>query len=196
MEQSWIEILVQTHPLAAVAVVFVLDGLGIPLLPEVAVLLAFFQNQTWGFAIALLVIAALVEAFIAGILYVLTGLVGMPRWLNRLMDGYSGSLLVSDERLVLLNRLVPVLPVVGAFIRVRGWNPAKAIGYVALGSVAKYGILILGSKWALDYFHSDVAMVVSLGLAGAFVALSWGYALRKWVVGRRERATGIEIEAA
>ncbi len=194
MGQSALWILVQTHPLAAVAVVFVLDGLGVPLLPELAVLWAFLQNPSLEWAAALLGVAAAVEVTVAAALYYLTGALRLPNWLRRLMDGYSGSLLVNDEKLILLNRIVPVLPIVGAFIRVRGWHPGLALFYIGLGSVAKYGLLMLGSGFAMQYFESSVAMTVSLSLAGAFLAVSWGYSVRRFVVDRRERRA-LEIEA-
>lgn len=195
MGTSPLWVLVQAHPFAAVAVVFLLDGLGVPLLPELAVLGAFILEPSWERGAALLALAAIIEGAAAGFLHYLTGVLRLPRWLDRLMDGYSGSLLVNDERLILLNRIIPVLPAVGAFIRVRQWKPWKAILYVSLGSVAKYGIILLAAHAAYDYFDSSTALAVSLGLAGAFLAVSWGYSLHRFVAGRRERAR-LELEAA
>ncbi len=177
----------QAHPLAAVAIVFLLDGLGVPLLPELAILGAFLQNPTLAWGAALVAIAAAVEVMTAGLLYYLTGMIRLPGWLRRLMDGYAGSLLVSDEKLVLVNRVVPVLPVVGAFIRVRGWRPGLAVFYVGLGSVAKYGALLLAATSAYKYFDSSTALAVSLSAAAAFLAASWGYSIRRMVMARRER---------
>lgn len=195
MGQSALWILVQAHPLAAVAAVFLLDGIGVPLLPELAFLGAFLQNPSWGWGAALLAVATAVEVTVAAALYFLTGVLRLPRWLRRLMDGYAGSLFLNDERLILVNRIVPVLPVVGAFIRVRKWRPRLALFYVGIGSFAKYGLLMLGATWAYAYFDSSTALAVSLSLAAAFLSLSWGYSIRRMLAERRSRRE-LEADAA
>jgi hypothetical protein len=186
-------VLVQSHPVAALVVIFVLDGLGVALLPELAVLGAFFLHPTAGWAVGLVALAAGVEVLVAAFLHALTGVVRLPRWLRRLMDGYSGALLLHDERLVLLNRVVPVLPVVGAFIRVRQWRPGRALAYVGLGSMAKYGLLLAVAHVSYEYFASAWAFGVSLGLAASFLLASWSYTGWRWVAARRAR---LDVEAA
>jgi len=66
------------------------------------------------------------------------------------MAAYAADAARQDERLLLLNRFVPVLPAAGAFIFAAGWRPWRALGFVALGSVLKYGILLAASALA---FH-------------------------------------------
>lgn len=177
--------LVQAHPAAAVAVVFLLDGLGVPLLPEVAVLLAFALHPTAGWGLALLGIVVAMEVLASALLYGIVRYVGIPARLSRLLSGYSRTLLVSDERLLLLNRVIPVLPMSGAFIHVRQWRPLRSFLYLAVGSFAKYGLLLLVAGSAYRYFESGAALTVGLGLAGLFLAASWTVSLRRWWVDRQ-----------
>src|SRR6266702_3540418 len=51
----------------------------------------------------------------------------MPGWLERGMQRWTGFLLVRDERVILLNRLAPVVPFVGAFIATLRWNYRRSI---------------------------------------------------------------------
>jgi hypothetical protein len=177
--------LVQAHPLAAIALVFILDGLGIPLLPEVAVLLAYAMNPGLAWGALLLGLIVVLEVLANFLLYAIMRWIGMPRLLARLLRGYSKSLLLADERLILLNRVIPVLPMGGAFIHLRGWPVGRSFAYVALGSFAKYGLLLLAWGTAYAYFQSGTALWVGLGLAGVFLAASWAVALRRWVASRR-----------
>lgn len=184
-DPAW-SVLVRAHPLAMLVVVFLLDGLGIPLMPEIAMLLAFGTDPTWQWGLAIVALAVVLEVLATSLVWGLLGATGMPRRLQRVMDAYAGAMLVSDERLLLVNRFVPVLPVVGAFIRARSWRIGLSLAYVALGSAVKYGLLVTVAAAAYEYFSSAWAFGVSLGLAGTFIAVSWGFAMRRWWVGRRE----------
>src|SRR5437764_17572 len=98
---------VVAHPISALALVFLLDGLGLPLMPEVAALLAFTQSPTlaWGATLVGLIVAMEVGA--ALVLYTAVDTLGAPRFVRRMMAGYTAAMLVRDERLLLLNRAVP-----------------------------------------------------------------------------------------
>jgi len=177
--------LVQAHPALAVALLFLLDGLGVPLMPEVGVLLAFKIDPTAGWGIALLGVVVAMELLASLLLYGMVRYIGLPGRMERFLAGYSRTLLVSDERLLLLNRVVPVLPMSGAFIHIRQWPPVRSFVYIAVGSFAKYGLLLLAAGSAYNYFQSGTAFAVGLVLAGGFLAVSWGFALRRWWVGRQ-----------
>src|SRR2546428_2923795 len=66
----------------------------------------------------------------------------MPRWLEGAMKKWTSFLLVQDERVILMNRAVPVIPMVGAFIATLGWDYRRSMAYVAIGGLAKYAILL------------------------------------------------------
>ena len=179
--------IVQAHPAVAVALVFLLDGIGIPLMPEIAVLLAFSLHPTLGAGLGLLGIVVIMEVFASLLLYCMVRFIGMPSRIERLLAGYSKSLLLNDERLLLLNRVIPVLPMSGAFIHLRRWRLGRSFAFLALGSFAKYGLLLLVAGTARSYFQSGTALLVGFSLAGVFLAISWTVAIRRWWIERQLR---------
>jgi hypothetical protein len=185
MEELAVWQVVAAHPVAALALVFLLDGLGLPLMPEVAALLAFAQHPTLAWGALLLGLIVAMELAAALILYSIVGTMGAPRWVRRLMAGYTTAMLVRDERLLLLNRIVPVLPVAGAFIAVNQWRPLRSFAFIALGSAAKYSLVFVLSGLAYAYFSGPWALAASLSFGALFLALSWTLSLRRWLVARR-----------
>jgi uncharacterized protein YjeT (DUF2065 family) len=185
MEELAVWQVVVAHPVAALALVFLLDGLGLPLMPEVAAIVAFALHPTLAWGALLLALIVAMEVGAAMVLHGLVDTFGAPRLLRRLMAGYTTGMLLRDERLLLLNRIVPVLPVAGAFIAVNQWRPVRSFLFIAAGSAAKYALVFLLSGLAYEYFHGPWAMVASLGLGGLFLATSWGITLRRWHVARR-----------
>ncbi|HEX2066573.1 MAG TPA: hypothetical protein VHI93_07155 [Candidatus Thermoplasmatota archaeon] len=188
MEELAIWRIAVAHPVAVLAVIFVLDGLGLPLMPEVAALLAFAQDPSllWGALLLALIVAMEVAA--ALFLYAAVATLGTPRPVRRLMGGYTAAMLVRDERLLLLNRVVPVLPFAGAFIAVNGWRPLRSLAYIALGSAGKYALVFLLSGLAYAYFAGPWALAASVGLGALFLAVSWSLSLRRWMAARRAPA--------
>jgi hypothetical protein len=83
---------------------------------------------------------------------------------------------------------VPVLPFAGAFIAVNGWRPLRSLGFIALGSAAKYSLVFLLSGLAYAYFSGPWALAASLSLGSLFLAVSWSLSLRRWLVARRAAA--------
>jgi len=96
----------------------------------------------------------------------------MPRWLERGMQRWTGFLLVRDERVILLNRLAPVVPFVGAFIATLRWDFRRSIAYVAVGALAKYAILLFVVFEVGVAYDVGTARWITLGLIVAVVALS------------------------
>ncbi|MEA3143405.1 MAG: hypothetical protein QOG31_729 [Thermoplasmata archaeon] len=185
MEELAVWQVVVAHPIAALALVFLLDGLGLPLMPEVAALLAFTQHPTLAWGALLLGLVVAMEVAAALILYTIVQNTGVPRWVRRAMAGYTTAMLVRDERLLLLNRVVPVLPFAGAFIAVNQWRPLRSLAFIALGSAAKYALVFVLSGLAYAYFSGPWALAASLSLGGVFLAVSWSLSLRRWLVARR-----------
>jgi len=97
----------------------------------------------------------------------------MPRWLERGMQRWTGFLLVRDERVILLNRLAPVVPFVGAFIATLRWNYRRSIAYVAVGGLAKYAVLLFVVFEVGVAYDVATARWITLGLVVAVVALSF-----------------------
>jgi CHASE1-domain containing sensor protein len=59
------------------------------------------------------------------------------------MASWTRFLVFPDERIILLNRIAPVVPFVGAFIAVLRWNFPKSLAYILIGAAAKYSLLLV-----------------------------------------------------
>ncbi len=138
--------------LIALFLVFVIDAAVIPALPELAVVLSFLYRAPgteplpWALLLLLMAVGGEVVGNTIMFLWVRDLLVDrghLPRFVERLMKGWTHMLLVRDERLILLNRVAPVVPFVGAFIAVVGWSFSKSVAYIVIGAAAKYTLLLL-----------------------------------------------------
>jgi hypothetical protein len=163
---------IDSHPILVLIIAFTLDSLGIPSVPEVAALVVFSSEPTFSWALTVLGIVVLVEVVAGWVLYAVVAQFGLPGWLRKLMVKYSNALLVSDERLLLVNRLFPILPFGAAFISVAGWNVRRAFTFVALGSFAKYALLLAFSGLAFTFLHSTTARLVTMGGVVMFIGAS------------------------
>ncbi|MEK6851813.1 MAG: hypothetical protein AABY30_04665 [Candidatus Thermoplasmatota archaeon] len=168
--------------LAAMFLIFLLDAALFPALPEVFIVAFYFVlTGTWAWAPAAAV-ATLLALALAGDLCGNAGLYAIvrriqdagrwPRFLERAMKKWTSFLAVSDERVILVNRIAPAVPLTGAFIAVCGWSLSKSLGYVLLGGAVKYVALlaiVLGLGVAFD---PDTARLISVVAVVALVVAS------------------------
>lgn len=170
------------------AVVFI-DSIVIPIGPELLAIAVFATNidPFW----ALLIVGTVALAQVAGstLLY----LIGrhptiMPAFLKRVMDRYRSGLLIRDERMVLLNCFVPVLPFLGAFVAVAKWNYRRSMSYVVVGGAIKYSLFLGMSSTFHQLFEEGIAQRVSLMAVLALLVVSglYAYSKRKNFVGGSE----------
>src|SRR3989440_3974765 len=132
--------------LAALLVIFAVDAALFPALPEAWILITYtFRPETMdavGWAAVLLLVAVAGDLLGTTILYALVRRIlvrgrRMPRWLESGMRRWTEFLGVPDERAILLNRIAPVVPFVGAFIATLRWNYRRALGFGAGGGVGE-----------------------------------------------------------
>lgn len=149
--------------LAGLFVIVFFDAIVVPMGPELLAIAIFTTNVdiVWGATIVATVIAAQVGG--TSFLY----LVGkrpdlLPRYIRRVMVGYRSSLIIPDERIVLLNCFVPVLPFLGAFVAVSDWDIRKSLAMVAVGGTIKYSLFLGLSSTFYSLFESGIAQKVSL----------------------------------
>ena len=152
---------------------FILDATVVPALPEIFIIVGFSYNPTPGFAVVLIIAAILGECIGNIILYTVVEKIGLPKKLKTVMNKYVGILFVSDERMMLINRIAPVIPYSGAFISViETWTLRRALFYIALGCVLKYGLILSMSTFFYQYFTSDVAQTMMIVFVIAIIAIS------------------------
>lgn len=168
--------------LLALFLIFVIDAAVFPALPEVFAVLFFLANPlpagsefVWGMAI--LSTAILGELAGNTLLYLIVKNLlvkkkRIPRLLERMMKRYVRFLVCKDERIILVNRVAPVVPMVGAFMAVCEWKYRRSMEYIFIGSLAKYSfLLILVGSFGIIY-ERQTAQIVSILAVLAIIGIS------------------------
>ena len=180
-----------TGTLVALFLVFVIDAAIIPTLPELAVVLSYLYRDPGvdPFAWALLLLAMALAGEVVGntlmFLWVRKLVVDrghLPRLLGRAMRGWTDLMITPDERIILVNRVAPVVPFVGAFIAVVGWNYRKSIAYIVIGGAAKYSFLLVLVGYLGFVYDPGTATLITVAagliLVGGSVAAATLYRRR------------------
>jgi hypothetical protein len=159
--------------LVFIFVIFLIDALVFPTLPELFLVLSFNERASLALGVELLLIIIAAELLGVAALYYVVGKVRIPKRIERAITKYVDFLVLGDERLVLLNRIAPMIPFCGAFIRVMKWDIKKSLMYVVIGCVAKYGIILLMSKYFQEYFEGDMALWCTIIFVFAIIGASF-----------------------
>ena len=171
-----------TGLLVAMFFIFFVDAVVFPALPELFVVLFYFQlvdGWTWAPVAAG---ASLLGLAVLGDVSGNASLYAVVRWFHRrgkvpkrlanAMQRWTKFLVTSDERILLVNRIAPAVPFTGAFIAVCGWNLRRSLSYIAIGGAAKYAALLVIVAWLGVAFNPDTARWVTLIAVLALVAAS------------------------
>lgn len=162
--------------LLCIFLIFLLDALLVPTLPELFFILGFMagaeHNTPIVFGCELLLVAILAELVGILSLYYVVKHIRIPKKIEKLVDTYTKFLVMGDERLLLLNRIAPMIPFAGAFIAIAKWDLKKSIFYIVLGCVLKYGVIMLLSNMFLDFFSSDQAQLFMIIMIVVVIAVS------------------------
>lgn len=164
-----------------VALIFFIDAVFFPTLPELFFVIGFmYMPESITFGIALLVAASIGEVLGIALLYVIVERIRMPERVKKVASKYIGFLMVSDERIFLVNRFAPMVPFAGAFISmVDGWQFRKCMFYIVLGCYLKFGVILLFSKFFYVFFSSDVAQTFTIMMVFVIIAVSFAASLLK-----------------
>jgi len=163
-----------------VFLIFFIDALFFPTLPELFFIIGFMYDPTLSFGLQLLGVAIIAEIIGIVLLYLIVERAHVPDRIRKIADKYIKFLVCSDERMLLVNRAAPVIPFAGAFISlVDNWRISKALFYVVIGCVLKYGIILLMSNFFFQYFESGDAQTYTIALIIAVIAVSMALAFRK-----------------
>lgn len=155
-------------------VLFLIDAFAFPTLPELFMVLGFSAHPGPWFGAVLLLTAMTAEMIGVLSLYLLVSRIRVPERISKVANRYIGFLLVNDERIILVNRVAPMIPFLGAFIAmVDGWNVRKCLAYNALGCLLKYGTILIANGFFIDYLGSDEAQTVTLVFIIAVIAASF-----------------------
>lgn len=162
--------------LICIFLIFLLDALLIPTLPELFFVLGFMAGAEYRdplvFGGELLLMAILAEVVGIFSLYYVVKHIRVPKKVEKLVGTYTKFLVMGDERLLLLNRVAPMIPLAGAFIAISKWDIKKSMFYIVIGCVAKYGIIMLLSNFFYDFFSSGEAQTFTLIMIFAVIGVS------------------------
>ena len=152
---------------------FLLDATLVPFLPEIFIILGFSYDPTPSFAMILIAVSIVAEWMGNCILYFVVKNVRVPKKIKSVVNKYIGILLVNDERMLLVNRIAPMIPYSGAFIAlVDNWKLSRALAYIALGCVLKYGLILSMSSVFYAYFSSNMASIMMIVFVIVILSLS------------------------
>lgn len=172
-----------------VALIFFIDALIFPMLPELFFIIGFmYMPESITFGLSLLIAASIGEILGISLLYGIVDRVRIPERIKKIADKYVHFLMVSDEKIFLVNRFAPMIPFAGAFISIiDDWKYTKSMGYIVLGCYLKYGLILLFSGFFYTFFSSDTAQTFTIVMIFAVIIISFALSFRK------KRRTGIDV---
>ena len=166
--------------LVFIFLLFYIDSLIFPTLPEVFFILSFMYDPTPYWGMILLLVGAVAEFAGVTSLYLVVERIRVPERIRSVADKYSKFLILNDERMILVNRVAPVMPFTGAFISlIESWEIKRAWFYLILGYVLKYGAILLFANFFFAFFSGPQAEVLSIVLIIIVMAVSLFMAYRK-----------------
>ena len=166
--------------LVFIFLLFYIDSLIFPTLPEVFFILRFMYEPTPYWGMILLLVGAVAEFAGVTSLYLVVERIRVPERIRSVADKYSKFLILNDERMILVNRVAPVMPFTGAFISlIESWEIKRAWFYLILGYVLKYGAILLFANFFFAFFSGPQAEVLSIVMIIIVMAVSLFMAYRK-----------------
>lgn len=162
--------------LLALFVLFYVNALAVPTLPEVFLVIAYTAG--WGvdsisLAVLILIVATASEAAGLLTLYLVVKRIKVPWMIQRAFDRYRNFLILNDERMILVNRVAPLLFFLGAFVALAKWNLRLSLVYQALGGLIKYGLIMALGELFLSYTEQGTATTVTLAIVFLTLAISF-----------------------
>jgi membrane protein YqaA with SNARE-associated domain len=172
--------------LVALFIIVFLDAIVFPVGPEMIAIIIFSFNPTVPWAVAILLVVAVAQVGGTSVLYWLGKNLSSPKKLTgftgrikKIMQNYQKFLFIKDERIVLVNCFVPILPFLGAFMAVSKWSYKKCMAFVVLGGTIKYTIFLSMSVAFYEIFKSGLAWKVSIVMVFIVLCISGAYAFVK-----------------
>ena len=153
--------------------IFYIDAVFFPTLPEIFFIVGFMYDPTPIWGITILIVVSLAEASGLCTLYYIVEKIGVPERIKNIADKYADFLIVSDEKMLLVNRVAPMLPFAGAFVSlIHSWTLKRALVYNFIGCYLKYGIILLFANFFYSYFGSQEAQWYTIAFVLIVMVLS------------------------
>ena len=167
--------------LLCIFLLFLLDAILVPTLPELFFILGIGANPSWGFGAAVFGAGFLGELVGVFTLYFIVKRTGLPKRVEKALNKYLDFLIVSDEKVMLINRIAPMIPFAGAFMAAmrKRWDVKKCIFWLLIGYVLKYGLIMIMGESVSEFFDSGTSRYVMLGAIITIMVLSVVFAMIK-----------------
>jgi hypothetical protein len=107
------------------------------------------------------------------------------KWVHDKLQKYVGLLILKDEKLILLNRVAPFLPMCGAFMAACDWDVKRSLFYIYIGGVIKYSIILFFFGFLNFIYPEETALWITLISVGIFLVISF-------ILGKRQRKKYLE----
>jgi membrane protein DedA with SNARE-associated domain len=178
--------------LAAIFILFYIDAIIFPTLPELITIIIFIAGletmSAWILGILILITIFIAEFAGLTTLYLIVKKIKVPKMIRRVVCTYQDFLIVKDERIILVNRIAPVLPFLGAFVAILGWSYRKSVIYTLIGGLVKYGLILLLSGWFFEFLSKGTAEQVTLAMVIGILVASFILSVIRRRRMRRENA--------
>ena len=160
--------------LICIFLLFLLDALLVPTVPELFFILAIGANTSWEFSLLVLVVGFAGEMVGVFFLYNVVKRTGLSKRVDKALKKYINFLIVSDEKVMLINRIAPMVPFTGAVMAAmrKRWDVRKCLLWLVIGYVFKYGLIMLFGQTATTYFEGGTSRTVMLIAIIAMIVVS------------------------
>jgi hypothetical protein len=170
--------------------IFYLDSMVLTILPEILILTFVGAKpddiNTFVWLILLLCMANFGDVAVNYTVYLIFNKVKRyHNWVHDKLQKYVGLLVLKDEKLILLNRVAPALPMCGAFMAACDWNVKKSLFYIYIGGVIKYSVILFFFGFLSFIYPDETALWITLISVGVFLVISF-------FLGRREQKRLLE----
>jgi hypothetical protein len=145
----------------------------VPELFTVGIFVSQTQIATLWFGLLILLTIAVSEVIGFCTLYYVVKKIRVPKLIQRGVDKFQAFLIYPDERMILVNRVAPIVPFLGAFASICNWSLRKSLKYILIGGIAKYGLILLASGLFIEYWDRETATIVVLTMVIAVIIISF-----------------------
>ncbi|UCG68629.1 MAG: hypothetical protein JSV09_12595 [Thermoplasmata archaeon] len=176
--------------LLGVFLIFYFDAMVLTILPEVLILF-FFASRPETIPIFTWMILLLIMATVGDVSGNFTVYLAFKKWkwfqkkASDSLRKYVGFLILKDEKLILLNRIAPALPMCGAFMAACHWSVKRSLFYIFIGGVVKYSVILFIFGFLDWLYPTDTAFWITFLSVGVFLVISY-------FLGRKERKKLVE----
>jgi hypothetical protein len=179
--------------LLALFLVLYINSVAIPTLPEVFLVIIFttgYGIDPLLLAVLILIVATLSEALGLMTLYFLAKRIQLPPRIERIFDSYRNFLFVHDERMILVNRVAPLIWFLGMFVAFAHWDLRLSLKYQAIGGLVRYGVILALGGLFLMVTKQGTATLATLVIVLIALAVSFLVALlNRRKLEKRERVS-------